>query len=417
MKGSGLRAEGLGRRAKGLAFTCASLALLAIAAAQAPRAQDAAPFRVEQLPSPAGDDTLAPQLATEGDRTILSWLDIRNDLPALKFSERTPTGWSEPRTVVTNESLMVNPSDVPVVRPLPGGALVAAWLEVNSDDDEAYDLKVARSGDSGRTWSSPVTPHHDGTKTQHGFASIVPTATGGFLIVWLDGRATHPGAKSLADAGSMTLRSAEFDAKGVQRGEALIDARVCDCCPLSMSVSAAGPVVAFRDRSADEIRDVAVARLSEGKWTPAAAVHRDGWKIEGCPVNGPSIAADGRSLAVAWFTGAGGSGHAYAAFSSDAGGTFGTPVRVDDNEAVGRTQTQLVSGGAAAVLWIESPRSQLKLRRIDPTGSRSVSILISEGMGSSHPRMSKDRDGLLFAWVDSSGSTTRIRTARASLAR
>lgn len=411
--------KGLRLRAKGLGFTYAPLALaVLVALVQANSvAQEAAPFRVEPLASPAGEDTLAPNLATEGNRTVLSWLDINDDLPALKFSERTPAGWSEPRTVVTNESLMVNPADVPIVRPLPSGALVAAWFEVNSDDGEAYDLEIARSTDSGRTWSKPVTPHHDGTKTQHGFASIVPAGSGGFLIVWLDGRATHPEARTPAEAGSMTLRSAEFDANGQQRGESLVDARVCDCCPLSMTLTAAGPLVMFRDRSPEEIRDIAVSRLSAGKWTPSAVVHRDGWKIEGCPVNGPSLAAEGGSVAAAWFTGATGNGRAFAAFSKDSGVSFGSAVRVDDNEAVGRTQVQLLPGGAAAVLWIESPRSQLRIRRIDPAGTRSVSMLISEGMGSSHPRMSKDRDGLVVAWVDSSGSTTRIRTARASLAR
>jgi len=398
--------------------TTVLVASLAIVAAQAPtRGQDAAPFRIEPLTSPAGDNTLAPQLVTEGDRTVLSWLDIHDDLPALKFSERTTSGWSEPRTVVSNESLMVNPADVPIVHPLLGGALVAAWLEVNSDDDEAYDLKVARSTDSGRTWSKPTTPHHDATKTQHGFASIVPAANGGFLIVWLDGRETHPGARTPAEAGSMTLRAAEFDARGVQRGETLIDARVCDCCPLSMAVTTAGPVVVFRDRSAEEIRDIAMARQSAGKWTPATAVHRDGWKIEGCPVNGPSVAAEGRSVAVAWFTGASGSGRAFAAFSSDAGASFGAPVRVDDSEAIGRAQIQVLPDGGAAVLWIESQKSQLKLRRIDSGGARSTSLLVGEGMGSSHPRMSRERAGLLFAWVDSAGSNTRIRTARAPLGR
>lgn len=407
MKGFGIRGWGL-----------VAVALLALFAARDPLAQDAAaPFRLEHMSSPAGDDALAPNLATEGTRTVLSWLDNHDDLPALKFAERTASGWSDVRTVVTNESLMVNPADVPIVRPLPGGSLVAAWLEVNSDDEEAYDLKVARSADNGRTWSKAVTPHHDGTKTQHGFASIVPATGGGFLIVWLDGRATHPGAHSLAEAGSMTLRSAEFDANGTERGESLVDARVCDCCPLSMTATGAGPIVIYRDRSPDEIRDIAVSRLSGGKWTPPSIVHRDGWKIEGCPVNGPSVAAQGGSVAAAWFTAATGSGRAFAAFSKDSGATFGSPVRIDDNEAVGRVQIQLLSDGAAAVLWIDSPRSQLKVRRIDSAGARSASLLIGEGMGSSHPRMSRDGDGLVFAWVDSGGSATRIRTARASLSR
>jgi len=290
---------------------------------------------------------------------------------------------------------------------------------VNSEDDEAYDLKIARSTDSGRTWSKPMLPHHDGTKTQHGFASIVPIAGGGFLVVWLDGRTTHPEARNPADAGSMTLRAAEFDSKGAQRSETLIDARVCDCCPLSMAATAAGPLVVFRDRSANEIRDIALARLSAGKWTSPAIVHRDGWKIEGCPVNGPSVSAERSSVAVGWFTGATGSGRAFVSFSSDGGATFGVPVPIEDTEAIGRVQIQLLADGGAAVLWIEShrPQSQLRLRRIDPAGGRSASSLLGEGMGQGHPRMTKNGDELLFAWVESPDSSTGIRTARASTSR
>ena len=47
------------------------------------------------------------------------------------------------------------------------------------------------------------------------------------------------------------------------------------------------------------------AATSDGAWQDAVAAGADGWHIEGCPVNGPAIAAAGERVAVAWFTAAG----------------------------------------------------------------------------------------------------------------
>jgi hypothetical protein len=399
-----------GGRMRVIGIVLAAMLTAPFVVAQQAARGGAAPFRIEPLTTPAGEDSLAPQMTDEGSRVVLSWVEAHEEHATVKLAFRSASGWSAAETVVSGDFLMVNPADVPVVGALPDGTLVAAWLRVNGGDDESYDLAVSRSANLGRTWSAPLTPHHDGTKTQHGFASLYPAPSqrGGFGLLWLDGRAT-------AGGGSMALRSAEFDAKGVQRGETAVDARVCDCCPLSTATTAEGPIVAYRDRSADEIRDIAVSRLSAGSWTPPKIVGGDGWKIAGCPVNGPSVSASGAIVAVAWFTGAGGSGRALAAFSSDSGKTFGTPVRVDEGTAIGRVQIRVLKDGSAAVSWIESfeSRSQLRLRQIDRNGVKSASIVVAEGMGTAHPRLARDGDGLLLAWVESSRGSTRVRTARA----
>src|SRR5262245_42113361 len=112
-------------RVIGVALLVGSAALVVGLRAQAPAQLGS--FKVEALNAPAGDDTAEPALTVEGDRAILSWLDRHEDNVALKFAERTATGWSEVRTVVANEKLMVMPADVPSVRALPDGSLVAAW--------------------------------------------------------------------------------------------------------------------------------------------------------------------------------------------------------------------------------------------------------------------------------------------------
>jgi hypothetical protein len=240
---------------------------------------------------------------------------------------------------------------------------------------------------------------------------MFPLAAGGVGMVWLDGRET------VSPSGAMTLRAAQFASDGTIRGEIVIDKRVCDCCPTSSAVTAEGPIVAFRDRSADEIRDVAVTRFVDGRWSAPVLVHRDGWKINGCPVNGPAISARGADVAVAWFTVQQGKGRAFAAFSSDNGRTFGAPIRVDDGVAIGRVQISVLKDRSAAVSWIESkdPGSFLNVRRITRDGTRSPAAFVAEGLASTHPKMTYARDELLFAWVEFTRGSTRVRTARASM--
>src|SRR5437762_2253100 len=90
------------------------------------------------------------------------------------------------------------------------GALVAHWLQEDGPDPESYKLKLSWSHDRGRTWSAPMTPHHDTAQTQHGFASLFQAPGAGLGLVWLDGRAINPDAQD--GAGNMALRAAIFDA-------------------------------------------------------------------------------------------------------------------------------------------------------------------------------------------------------------
>ena len=397
-----------------LAASGAGVALVAgaLVAAQAPPKAALAPFKIEVVKSPAGENAEGAQLTAEGDRVILSWMESLTGAGVVKFSERTATGWTASQTVASSPALMVNPADVPMVRALPNNDLVAAWLQENGSD-EMYDLRLTWSKDAGKTWSRPAGAHKDGTRTQHGFPAMFPLAAGGVGMIWLDGRET------VSPSGAMTLRAAQFAPDGTIRSDVVVDNRVCDCCPTSAAMTAEGPIVAFRDRSADEIRDIAVTRLVDGRWSTPVLVHQDGWKINGCPVNGPAISARGADVAVAWFTVQQGKGRAFAAFSSDNGRTFGAPIRVDDGVAIGRVQISVLKDRSAAVSWIESkdPGSFLNVRRITRDGSRSPAVFVAEGLASTHPKMAYARDELLLAWVEFTRGSTVVRTARASTAR
>ena len=402
------------RHIAGSLIFCIAIAALATQLARS-AADTSAPLKIEALPSPAGANTSEPQFTAQGDRVILSWVEFTGQRAALKFAERTASGWSNPQTAASGTHFFINSFDVPSVHALADGTLAAHWEErLGTDEDsDASKVVLSWSKDQGRTWSAPVSPHHDGTQTEHGFVSLFQAPGAGLGLVWIDGRATNPETES----GDMTLRSSVFDAAGKQLRETVVAPRVCECCSTSAAETSDGVIVAFRNRSAAEVRDIYVTRFSEGRWSPPAIVHADGWMIEACPINGPAIAARGRDVAVAWFMAKGDQGRAFLAFSHDAGRTFAAPVRVDEASSFGRLGVQLLDDGSAAVMWVEkaSPRTQLRARIVTPTGTRSAPVTVADTEGTRYPRMMRYHDELLFSWTDTDKGS-QVRTARAAIA-
>ena len=373
----------------------------------------------DAIPSPAGEGTAQPQLTASNDTAILSWLENTSSQTALKFSERTAAGWSEPRLVAFGDDVFANYADVPSVARLADRTLVAHWLQLNGASASGYNLRLARSADEGRTWSAPFSPHHDGTATQHGFASLFDTGAG-LGVIWLDGRAMKPGAGPDDEGtGDMGLRGAHFDRAWKQKSEDAIDPRVCECCPTAAAVTTDGAILAYRNRSADEVRDIYVSRFTGEAWTVPAPVHADGWKIDGCPVNGPAISAHLRSVAVAWFTAPKDEGHAFVAFSQDAGRTFSAPVRVDDAGSLGRVDVEQLADGSAVVGWVElaGKAAAFKVRRVERDGRRSAAITVTDlgaSRNSGYPRLARRGQELIAAWT-SAGDRRRVETAVARL--
>ncbi|MDP3720582.1 MAG: sialidase family protein [Acidobacteriota bacterium] len=409
---------------------CVIAGLIAAAASTSSTAGAAqgAAITPQAIPSPASGTSAQPQLTVSSRGVLLSWIERTGDLATLKFAERTASGWTDARTVASGRDWFVNWADVPSVMRLPNGTLVGHWLQKSGPDTYAYDVRLSYSKDEGKTWSPSFVPHHDGTKTEHGFASLFPLGDG-LGAIWLDGRnmKSAGGHDEHGGGGVMTVHFGRFDKNWKQVEESVVDARVCECCPTAATVTSEGVIAAFRDRSDGEIRDIYTSRLVNGKWSEPAAVHADGWKIAACPVNGPALSASGRNVAASWFTVKGDAvkgeqGQAYLAFSSDAGRTYGAPIRVDDGGSLGRVDVALVPDGSAAVAtWIEfaDQRSQFRARRIDRTGARSAPVTIAGlagGRSSGYPRMALNGRELVFAWTESSaGGAMQVKTATAVL--
>jgi hypothetical protein len=377
---------------------------------------------VERLATPAGPNSSEPQIVDSGRGRILSWVERAGKTSHLKFAERSGSGWSAPVTAASGDDWFLSYADVPSVMRLTDGTLVAQWLQQTDPVTEAYNLRLTYSKDGGKTWAPSFMPHHDGTKSQHGFASLIETAGNTLGVVWLDGRNSELLENDPA-SGTMTLRYAAFDSSWKQTVDAEIDHKVCECCPTTAVATSDGVLAAFRDRSDDEVRDIAVSRLEGGKWTASAPVAGDNWKIEFCPVNGPMLAARGRDVVATWFTVKNDLGQAYAAFSTDAGRTWGMPIRLDDGGSLGRVDVELLDDGSAVASWVEyaGGRSDFKIRRIQPSGAKSAALAVaavSGGQASGYPRIARVDNELIFAWTDSAidaSGALQLQTAVATL--
>ncbi len=370
--------------------------------------------QVERVFSPAGPRSAEPNLRVTDDGAVLmSWLESGDDSSvALRFSELRSGMWSPPRTIVSGRALLANWADFPSVVPLGDGALMAHWLTRNGTEKYAYEVRVAMSPDGGATWGDAMLLHADSSPVEHGFVSLWPAGPKTAGAAWLDAR-THD-----AD-GVMRLMHREIlgDSLGAERS---LDLRVCDCCQTAAALTARGPVLVYRDRSPDEVRDIGILRLTSAGWSEPRLVHADGWQIEACPVNGPAVAAEGDHVAVAWFTAARDTARVHVAFSDDAGLTFSPPVRVDGGTPAGRVAIALDDSSGAFVSWIErigGDTAEVRVRRIDREGRLEEPVVVASSTtarASGFPRMVRVGRELVFAWTEP-GTPSFVRVARAPL--
>jgi hypothetical protein len=367
--------------------------------------------------SPAGPHSGEPNLAVDAaGRVHLSWLERDGDSTvALRLAVRDDAQWSAPVTVTSRPDLFVNWADFPSVFVAPSGRVVMHWLQKRAGGKYSYDVMTRQSADGGTTWSEPRVLHDDNVAAEHGFVSFFAADGDSVEAVWLDGRATAGGDHD-GHRGAMQLGNGRIAADGGVSASVMIDNRICDCCQTSAAMTSHGPIVVYRDRSDQEIRDIAVVRRVDGQWTAPTHVHADEWHIEGCPVNGPSVAADGANVVVAWFTGARDTARVNVAFSSDAGATFGEPVRVDDGTPGGRVDVEYDGTGRALVTWLErvgDDGAEVRIKAVSPDRSITPHMVVASSAAarsSGFPRMVRSGQELVFAWT-LPGDTARVRMA------
>tara|TARA_R110002126_G_scaffold24432_1_gene84999 strand:- start:1142 stop:2359 length:1218 start_codon:yes stop_codon:yes gene_type:complete len=379
---------------------------------------------VTDFASPSGDNASLPRLFTDNTGTVfMSWVETKNDTSSLFYASLADEKWNEPVLIGASDSWFVNWADFPSIIGKDGKAVAAHWLKKSEGGPYAYDVEIVTAKNN---WTDPVSPHNDNTATEHGFVSMVPVSDSTFLSIWLDGRNTaghgnpDEGESSSKLSTAMTLRSALLDTDLNVLKTFEIDNSVCDCCGTAVVRTESGFITAYRNRTEGEIRDIYVSRYVDGNWSEPITVNNDGWEIAACPVNGPAITSDGKTVAVAWYTGANGIQNVKLALSNDEGNSFQEALEIDHGNPLGRVDVEILTNGNILVSWLERnmedrSKANFMAQLISPKGNVINEYTISEmssGRRSGFPQLSSYNNKIIAAWTDlGDGSNSSVKTA------
>jgi hypothetical protein len=297
-----------------------------------------------QSPLDAGSSQANWSTAADGS-PLLSWVEEGKDGSfSLRYSLLHGGNWSAARVIASKRPFFHHPAELPEVITLGGGTLLAHWIETPKEGSEAEFIYVSASKD-GVKWSAPAIAHKDRSDVQHGLASIVASGPAEASLVWLEALK--------GEDGPVSLKRSIVNADGALVKEESLDSDVCACCPTAIVKTARGLLVAYRDHTPADVRDIATIRFENGRWLPSKIIYPDNWKINACPVNAASAAANGDSVAVAWYTAAGEKARVEMAFSTDGGAAFGKPTLVSTGQAYGYTSVIMDGAGGATISWLE----------------------------------------------------------------
>ena len=367
--------------------------------------------QLTRLPSPApANSSLSRVVADESGEIYLSWVSQDAEQATLAFARLTSEGWGAAKVISEGRDWFVNWADFPVLS-VDSSGMVAHWLQMSATGTYDYDIRARFYAQDKATWTEARTIHTDGISAEHGFVSMLPLNDGTTLISWLDGRETVHSEPP----GAMTLRAGIFDKSGANVSEWELDHRVCDCCQTSSAMTENGPIIVYRDRSQQEVRDIYATRLVDGAWTLPQAIHNDNWQIAGCPVNGPSVAAMNKRVAVAWFNAKDDVPKIQLVLSTDSGLSFSEPIVVESPNTNGRVDTTILDSGNIIVSWMDTVgEAKIMLSRYDINGELLSTTEVagsSPSRRSGFPIIEAVGNSVYVTWTDID-ATPQVKVAR-----
>jgi hypothetical protein len=367
--------------------------------------------QLTRLPSPApANSSLSRVVADESGEIYLSWVSQDAEQATLAFARLTSEGWDAAKVISEGRDWFVNWADFPVLS-VDSSGMVAHWLQMSATGTYDYEIRARFYAQDKATWTEARTIHTDGISAEHGFVSMLPLNDGTTLISWLDGRETVHSEPP----GAMTLRAGIFDKSGANVSEWELDHRVCDCCQTSSAMTENGPIIVYRDRSQQEVRDIYATRLVDGAWTLPQAIYNDNWQIAGCPVNGPSVAAMNKRVAVAWFNAKDDVPKIQLVLSTDSGLSFSEPIVVESPNTNGRIDTTILDSGNIIVSWMDTVgEAKIMLSRYDINGELLSTTEVagsSPSRRSGFPIIEAVGNSVYVTWTDID-ATPQVKVAR-----
>jgi hypothetical protein len=360
-------------------------------------------------------DNAQPYMSSDNSSTSISWISSNKDKATLNFSHYIDNQWTDPMVLSSGNNWFVNWADFPA-HAINDNLILSSYLKKSDSGTYNYDIYLNLIDLKGNIVKENFLLHNDGLKAEHGFVSIVSNENSGFYVSWLDGRNT---VEKHFDGSHkpMTIRFAEVTKDGEIIKEHEIDSETCDCCQTSIISSKEGPIIVYRDRSKDEVRDIYIARNINGVWTQPKPVFNDGWVINGCPVNGPKADVNLSNIAVAWFTVVDGKPYTRLAFSNNYGETFDNPINLNDNDSIGRVDVAFLDDKQVIVSYMEfdGDYAFLKVKKVSVDGKVSKPFIVSKidaGRNTGVPQLEIINNDVFLAWTTSVNGRNSLKTKK-----
>lgn len=262
-------------------------------------------------------------------------------------------------------------------------------------------IQFSRSIDGGKTFSAPITVHHDRAETTHRFDSIVVNPQGQVFVAWIDKRDLIAATETKKPYRGAAVYFAVSDDRGASfRGDFKLVDNSCECCRIALLVRADGKVSAmWRHVFEPNARDHAVAEIfPDGHASPLRRATFDDWRVDACPHHGPSLAEDsGGRLHAVWFT-----------LAPNAAGAFYGRLRDDGIDAQRRIGGDTaahpdlaINGRRLAIAWTEFDGEKARLRAMTSENNgdtwREHELTTTSGMYD-QPRVLPKGSGFLVFW-------------------
>jgi len=301
---------------------------------------------------------------------------------------------------------------------------------------ELTSVKLSRSRDGGRTFDPPTMLQADSAPGNRGWAALALDAGGAAHAIWLDHRLMAPppgtprkphvhGAKPAAehDGVTMSLKSSLY--YGALRdgaaAELEITKGVCYCCKTALAIAPDGALyAAWRQVYPGHFRDIAFSVSRDGgrSFSAPLQISEDRWSINGCPDDGPSLAAgaDG-AMHVVWPTVIDGPQPEGSLFyaSSRNGAAFTPRTRIPTLGSKKPMHPQMTAGpsGRLVVAWDEyvDERRAAALREIRTDGRRVTFgpiITLADDDSAAYPALAGTSEGIVAVWTSGPANASAI---------
>lgn len=407
-------------------FPLAGVALLGCAAERAaPAAADRLDFSPAVVASRATENGATPMFASTpaGDR-VVAWVSAPGGgEQGVLHVAVTPAGAAEPAVVATIRDSLgpIEPhGEAPPQLATDGAGRIYAMYAVGKEMPgrrfPVSALRLVRSEDAGRTWSSPVTVNEPGPLGEfggHNFHNLSVTPSGTVVATWL---------MAGKDGSGVAMSRSRDGGRTWEPTRTVYGDPTCPCCRTAVASDASGAMyLAWRSVQPGEVRDVVVMRSDDGgeSWQPPVAPRAHGWVFAGCPHAGPSLEVDAAgTVHVAWWTGKEGEAGVWYGQSRDGGRTFAAqPIAVGERSAPAHVQLALAPGGRVVVAWDDGhsslPRVLVCLSD-DGGATFGAEALVSEAdVAASFPVLGVAGDSLLVAWSQTTAAAHREKLAKA----